>query len=209
MADVLAESWRPGIDRAAQLINAALVLCADHELNVSAFTARCAASAGSTPYAVVNAGLAALQGPRHGGAVKRVEALFQECGRPEHAHRVLASRLKRGEAVPGFGHPLYPEGDPRGRMLVDLVSGVTPRNRAAKLGRAIVHEMEELTGEGPTIDLGLALLEDALELPDGAATAIFALGRTVGWIAHALEQYESRQLIRPRARYVGPPPVET
>ncbi len=110
----------PNDESAADLFNAALILCADHELNISSFTARCVASAGSTPYAVVIAGLSALQGPKHGGYTERVEALFQEADTPENAARTIASRLRRGEAIPGFGHPLYPEGDPRGTALLAM-----------------------------------------------------------------------------------------
>jgi citrate synthase len=113
----LQRGWGVGGDKAARLLNAALVLCADHELNVSSFTARCVASAGSTLYGVVLAGLAALQGTRHGGHTARVAALLREVEAPQQARDVLAGRLRRGENIPGFGHRLYPKGDPRGRLL--------------------------------------------------------------------------------------------
>ena len=104
--------WAPKRDAAGDVIRAALVLCADHELNVSAFTARCAASAGASPYDVVSAAMATLKGYKHGGAAERVMALLAEADTRKSARTLIASRLRRGERVPGFGHPLYPAGDP-------------------------------------------------------------------------------------------------
>jgi citrate synthase len=184
-------------------VEAALILAADHELNVSAFTARCVASAGASPYQVVIAGLAALQGSKHGGHCERVEALFAETDRPERAATVLAGRLRRGEGIPGFGQPLYPDGDPRGRALLALAAEIGPDPVAA----ALVVAARDLLQEHPTIDFGLVTLARALGLPPGAALGLFALGRTAGWIAHALEQYASGVMIRPRAHYTGPAPT--
>ncbi len=205
IAETLQQSWSPQHPGARDLYNAALILCADHELNISAFTARCIASAGATPYAAVIAALSAFQGTKHGGHSKRVEALFQEIGTGSHARRVLANRLKRGEAIPGFGHPLYPEGDPRARMLMQLTAQAFPRSRRVAFARAVADAAFDLLGEYPTIDLSLVVLAQTLGLPEESAMTLFALGRTAGWIAHALEQYQMNQLIRPRARYVGPP----
>jgi len=203
IAQSLQRSWTPRNERATKLIDAALILCADHELNVSAFTARCVASAGSTPYAVVSAGLAALQGLKHGRHTERVEALMQEAGKPARARAVVTSRLKRGEAIPGFGHPLYPDGDPRGRALLQWTAEAFSRSPAVALAHALAAATGELIGEYPTVDFGLATLARAMNLPSGGALAIFALGRTIGWIGHALEQYQLNRMIRPRARYVG------
>jgi len=206
IAQALQRSWAPRDERVLRLIDAALVLCADHELNVSSFTARCVASAGSTPYAAVIAGLAALQGLKHGRHTERVEALMQEIGKPARARAAVAGRLRRGEAIPGFGHPLYPDGDPRGRALLQLTAEVFPRSPAVSLAKALAEAAGDLVGEHPTVDFGLATLARALNRPTGGALAIFALGRTVGWIGHAIEQYRLDQMIRPRARYVGPLP---
>jgi citrate synthase len=194
--------WRPG---AADALRSALILCADHELNVSAFTARCVASAASTPYDVVAAGLAALKGRRHGGYTERVEALLNEMGTPRAADATVASRLRRGEEIPGFGHPLYPDGDPRARMLLSMAESVGHRG-TTRAARALAESVYRATGEHPSLDFGLVALALAFQLPEGSALSIFALGRTIGWIAHAIEQFASDQLIRPRAQYVGPRP---
>ncbi|MCC7361100.1 MAG: citrate synthase family protein [Anaerolineales bacterium] len=209
LAEALAQAWAPRLPAAPRLLTAALILCADHELNVSAFTARCVASAGATPYDVVIAGLAALRGARHGGHTARVEALLDEIGAPGRAGRVLAARLQRGEALPGFGHRLYPPpgGDPRGRHLLALAQERLPRARAVALNRAVCAEADRLLGERPTLDFALVVLARALRLPPGAPLALFALGRTAGWVAQALEQYALGDMIRPRARYVGVAPA--
>ena len=205
----LQQSWAPDEPQAATLLNAALVLCADHELNVSSFTARCVASAGATPYAATIAGLCALSGVKHGGNTERVEAFLKEVGAAEHIRDVMAGRLRRGESVPGFGHPLYPEGDPRGKALLEATAATYPEAPAVELASAVVTEASELIGERPTIDFGLVILALALGLPAGGALALFALGRIVGWIGHAIEQYQSGRMIRPRARYTGEQPLDS
>jgi len=231
VASVLARAWAVAPEEAAagsrteRLLDAALVLSADHELNVSAFTARCVASAGAPPQSAVAAALAALGGARHGGHCDRVEALFAEmagapgataaspvtavaAGRaavPARVRERLAGRLRRGEEIPGFGQPLYPDGDPRARLLLELAA--TSRSPQTVLATELAAAGFDLLGERPNLDFGLVALARALELPPGAALAIFAVGRTAGWVAHVLEQYADARLIRPRARYVGPEPL--
>ncbi len=203
MAQRLQEVWTAQIPQAAELFNTALIYCADHELNASAFTARVAASAQATPYQVVIAGLSTLQGRLHGGVTGRVDAFLREVGTPQQAHRVIGDRLKRGERIPGFGHPLYPDGDPRGRALLAQVTAVLPDAPGTLLAQAVAQGMADTVGLQPNIDFALTALAWALELPSGTPLALFALGRTAGWIGQAMEQYQLGQLIRPRARYVG------
>ena len=207
LAETLQQGWVAGDPQVIGCLNTALVLCADHELNVSSFTARCVASAGATPYAVVAAGLAALQGTKHGGHTARVEALLQEVGTPQAARTALTSRLRRGESLAGFGHPFYPAGDPRCAALLRLASAVRPTSPAVALATAVSRVAYEVMGEYPTLDFGLAVLGRALELPPGGAMALFAIGRAMGWLGHAIEQYQQDRIIRPRARYVGVLPV--
>jgi citrate synthase len=201
--EALARAWRR--PKATEAIRTALVLCADHELNVSAFTARCVASAGSTLYDTIAAALAALKGARHGGESRRVAALFEETSTPRRARAVIASRLDRGERISGFGHPLYPEGDPRAKTLLRIAER-GPNRREWKRARALAAAARGLLDEAPTLDFGLVALARAYDLPEHAPLMLFAVGRTVGWIAHALEQYTGGQLIRPRATYTGPVP---
>jgi len=196
----LAVAWR--LDKArADILRRCLVLIADHELNASTFVARCVASTGATPYAVVSAALSALSGRRHGGASARAEALFAEIARGGDPMAVMAGRLARGEDLPGFGQFLYPAGDPRAVAILDAIVQALPKARiqietAAAAGT-------RLTGLHPNVDFALAAAATGLGLPRNAALALFVVGRTVGWIAHAIEQYESGTLIRPRARYTG------
>ncbi|MCC6892602.1 MAG: citrate synthase family protein [Anaerolineae bacterium] len=200
IAETLAAAWST---EAAHLLNAAMVLCADHELNASSFAARVTASVDANPYAVVQAGLAALQGLKHGGHTSRVTAFMREVGQVERVQQVIGERLRRGDDLPGFGHRLYPEGDPRAQALMAMLAEHAPDSPDFMLATAIAQAVTGVSGKLPTIDFALATLEWVLGLPDGAALALFALGRTVGWIGHAIEQYRAGAIIRPRARYVG------
>lgn len=198
LAERLAIGW--GSDRPRD-IEAALVLSADHELNVSAFTARTVASADAALEHVLLAALCALRGRRHGGLTDRVEALVRDATADGPAR--AAERALTDGALPGFGHPLYPDGDPRAVELLRLAGGGDP----AVAG--LVALAEEQLGVRPTLDLGLAALARALGLPPGAALGMFALGRSAGWVAHALEARRDDRLVRPRSRYTGPPPVRS
>jgi citrate synthase len=190
----LATAWRK--PRAEDILRRTLVLLADHELNASTFAVRVAASTGASLSACLLAGLATLTGPLHGGASRALSSLF-ETARRVGADAAVRGWLQRGEPLPAFGHPLYPQGDPRAVALM----------RHCKLSamvQAVRIAAEDLTGEPPNVDFALAALADAYSLPRQAPFVMFALSRSVGWIAHALEQTATGQLIRPRARYVGP-----
>jgi citrate synthase len=191
----LARQWH--CPAASDPIRQALVLCADHELNASTFAVRVVASTGAGLTASVIAGLAALSGPRHGGMALRVKRLLDEIGTPGKARAVISARLRRGERIPGFDHPLYPDGDPRARMLLASC-------RNDPLLRAMLKAALDLAGLLPSLDIGLVAIEREFRLPRGSALSLFAIGRTVGWLAHALEQRVSPQLIRPRAKFVPP-----
>lgn len=197
--DRLASAWgHHATSRASDLIRRALVLLADHELNASTFAARVAASTGASLAACALAGLAALSGPRHGGAPAAVRGLLTEAAGvgPEAA---VAARLAEDRVIPGFGHPLYPEGDPRAEALIDRLS--LPAEVQA-LRTAVLAQ----TGMAANVDFALVALGESLNLPADAPFALFAVARCAGWIAHAMEQGQTDQLIRPRARYVGPAP---
>ena len=203
---VLAQAWHPGDDGFADLVRAALVVCADHELNVSAFAARVVASTGAHLHATVSAGLAALSGPRHGGATARAYALIAEArdsGRP--ADHVQA-RWNRGDDLPGFGHALYPDGDPRASTLLAMLRTHRGRTAAMRAIDQVIAGGEAASGQRPNIDFLLAATCHVYGLPATPALVLFASGRLTGWLAHALEQQALGKLIRPRAHYVGAVP---
>jgi citrate synthase len=212
----LARAWRVD-DRAAEILRMTLVLCADHELNVSSFTARCVASSGATPYAAVIAGLSAIEGFRHGGASARVEAMLASIAAASGAtrgrvvsgaiRRELAARLRRGEDLASFGHPLYPSGDPRAILLLDRLRQEYSKSPELAFVSAVIAAADRLDRDPPNVDFALAAVARVLALPAGAPMVLFAIGRSLGWIAHVMEQYASGQLVRPRARYVGPQPL--
>jgi citrate synthase len=198
----IARVWVSDDKHAAELIRRALVLLADHELNASTFTARCAASTGLNLYDAVIAGLAALKGPKHGGASVLASRLVKTLVDNDVAP-VIRERVALGERFAGFGHGVYKRGDPRAQSLLDaLARAGAPR----KFTREIPERIAEATGEFVNIDYALAVLVQVLRLPAGSELALFAMSRSVGWIAHASEQLQHGKLIRPRARYVGPAP---
>ncbi len=196
--DRLAQAW--GAPAAAQPIRRALVLAADHELNASAFAARLAASTGAGLPACVLAGLATLSGPAHGGVTTEMGRLFRAARRlgPETALGRWSQR-NAGVAPPGFGHRLYPEGDPRADALLSAL-GSPP------LVATLRQTGEAATGQPVNFDFALGALAVVHGLPVDAPRVLFTVARTCGWLAHALEQTATARLIRPRARYTGPPP---
>lgn len=182
---------------AADIIRRALVLLADHELNASTFATRVAVSTGAPLAAGVLSGLAALSGPLHGGAsegVLQLVASVEKIG----ANAAVREWLSLGRLVSGFGHPLYPFGDPRAKALLQQFA--LP-DEYAELSTVVEREI----GEQPNIDFALSAATRVYGLPREAPLILFALGRCVGWLAHALEQVTVGQPIRPRAQYVGPP----
>lgn len=192
----LARQWqRPD---AADPLRRALVLLAEHELNASTFAARVTASTGAPLAAAVLSGLAALSGPLHGNASQSMLGLLDQTHRLG-AESAIAAHLRQGGTLPCFGHRLYAEGDARAAAL--LASFAVP-----PVFVDLAAAGERLTGEKPNIDFALAAMTTAFDLPEDAPLQIFALARSVGWIAHALEQVETGALIRPRARYTGPEP---
>ncbi len=181
---LLARSWSTH-PRAADLIRRALVLCADHELNASTYAARVAASAGASLPAALLAGLATLSGTGHGGLTTLSGAWID-------AVEKSAAPRPDTKIPPGFGHPLYPDGDPRAAELLSQCGLSAYWTRC-------IDTIHEQTGLRPGLDFSLATLERQLALPKGAGLAVFAIGRIAGWSAHVFEQRETGKLIRPRA----------
>jgi len=196
------------------VLDAALVLLADHELAASTVAARVAASVRADPYAVAAAGLATLSGSLHGGASLAVEALLAEIEQPGlalrqakmRAGRVLGERLRRGERLRGLGHPLYPDGDPRAAHLLARLRRAAGGSPRLAVVEALLDATRRRGLPPPNVDLALAALGHVAEMTRGSGEAIFAVARVAGWLAHALEEYERATPIRLRAVYTGPPP---
>ena len=189
-------------------MSAALVLLADHELAASTLAARAAASVRADPYAVVGTGLGAVSGALHGGASLGAETLMAAASGPDDVPRVVAELLRRGEKVPGFGHFVYRGGDPRAVVLLDLVRRAAPKSGPLAVADALVAEIRQKSLPEPNIDFAIATLARAAGMVRGGAEAIFAVARTAGWIAHALEAYAGPGPLRPRAVYTGKPAAD-
>jgi len=184
-------------------LNAALVLLADHDMAASTLAARVAASTRADPYAVVTAGLSALDGPLHGGASRLTYRLLADAVAAGSAVDVVAERLRTGEPVHGFGHRLYPDGDPRSAALLALLpDGPGEIRRIIDDVNALVSRRQ---GTRPNIDFALAALALLYGMPAEAGETVFAIARTAGWLAHALEEYQDMPArYRPIGRYTGP-----
>lgn len=191
----LARGWKQGPE-VAEWLRVALVLLADHELTSSAFAARIAASTGASLPACLLAGLCTLSGPSHGDASGQIQGYLAEVTHLG-ADGVLQRHLAMGSPLAGFGHHLYPDGDPRARALLALFQ---PRPDIARF----IEQGSVMTGLPPNVDMALAALVASLQLPPDAAFALIAIARSVGLLAHCFEQLEVRQPIRPRGRYIGP-----
>lgn len=191
----LARGW--GQDHAgAELIRRAIVLVADHEITSSAFAARITASTGASLPGCLLTGLSTLSGPLHGDASGRVRAVFDDVGRLGAQH-VVAHHLQSAIPIPGFGHHLYPDGDPRADALLEVLD--PPAELASFIEKVVA-----LTGLKPNIDVALATLAAQLKLPRDASFALFVTARSVGLLAHCIEQLRVGKVIRPRGRYTGP-----
>ncbi|MGS1080125.1 citrate synthase family protein [Pseudoxanthomonas beigongshangi] len=204
---LLAEAWKPGDEAFADTVRAALVLCAEHELNVSAFAARVVASTGAHLHATVCSGLAALSGPRHGGATARAYSLIEAACAADSPRDFIAARWQQGEDLPGFGHALYPHGDPRATELLACLRHRHADTPVMRRMEAVISATEDINGLRPNVDFTLAAICHANALPAAPALVMFAAARLAGWLAHALEQQAQGRLIRPRASYAGVPPV--
>ncbi len=193
IAQIVSNAWGTHLD-APRIIEQALVLCADHELNASTYAARVAASAGANLPAALLAGAATLSGDMHGGMTNQARAWadklrLAKSSEREHLLPVVSS-------PPGFGHPFYKNGDPRALALLDACGSPID-------WMMVTNFVQEQTGTAPTLDFGLAMVEAHLNLPRGCGLGIFALGRMAGWIAHIFEQRKKGKLIRPRAMFSG------
>ena len=197
---------------AVQAINAALIVSADHELNASTFAARITASTGADLYACIQAGVSAFSGRHHGLASIEVYDFITGMLASGDCDKYLIEIGVKGRAVPGFGHSLYPLGDPRASQLIDRAYSLA-KERGAEADKymqmmtALITAARKQSDLFPNLDLGLVAIALALGLSDVGASSLFALGRMAGWTAHIMEQRQQGFLLRPRARYVGRLPL--
>jgi len=201
---LFARSWGKRDRRAQDGIRLALVLSADHELNASTFTVRVVTSTGASLYMALCGGLAAMSGARHGGVSERASGMLEQFAAARDVEAAVIDWHASGTHFYGFGHPLYPEGDPRAAAIFDWIDAHLPGGADRRLLATVTATVEKLIGHRANVDFALVSLCRLLGLPRPAPMMLFAGGRVAGWIAHAMEQAESRALIRPRARYVGP-----
>ncbi|MDN2696305.1 citrate synthase family protein [Janthinobacterium sp. SUN073] len=199
----LAQAWNADANQ-TELLRATLVLLADHELNTSTFAVRCVASTGASLPAALGAGLAALSGNKHGGGSAAARCMLtQALAAPDARDAIGAFYKMFAPEFAGFGHPLYPHGDPRAAYLLGILSTMGHGHPQLAAILAVCAAAGQLLDAKPNADLALAAMELAFGWPEGAGMSMFALARSAGWIAHAAEQAASTALIRPRARYIG------
>jgi citrate synthase len=193
-------------DRKARILDKALILHADHELNASTFAARVAAATLSDLYSSITAAIGTLAGPLHGGANVEVEAMLRRVGKPERAEEYVGSLLAQKKKVPGFGHRVYKTEDPRAYELRKMAAEMAEESGDTlfyEMSRRIEEFMIKEKGINANVDFYSASVYRALGLPSELFIPVFAISRMVGWTAHVLEQYDNNRLIRPRAEYIG------
>ncbi|MFI6038247.1 citrate synthase [Streptomyces sp. NPDC051315] len=202
-------SWRPAAEAPLHVLDTALGLLVDHDLAASTLAVRVAASARAHAYAAVSAGLGVLEGPLHGAASGLAHRLVQEVLDQGSAAPVVAEELRAGRRIPGLGHRLYPGEDPRARVLFALLEEVPEAAPALAAARDIVATTARYSPLHANVDLALAVLTASCGMEATAGETVFAVARTAGWIAHALEEYAERPLrMRPSGHYVGPMPPQ-
>lgn len=200
-------SPRPLTTARAQLLDSALILLADHELATSTLAARVAASTRADPFAVVLAGLGALSGPLHGRAALHVQELLLSAHNAPSPEAAVGVALSSGRPLPGLGHPVYRTRDPRAEIVLARLTPLLEAPQRMLIDRVLRAARSAPDAPAPNIDFALGALAYASDMPLGATEAIFALARTAGFIAHALEEYGEAPLrFRGRALYDGPAP---
>jgi citrate synthase len=190
-----------------------LIATIDHGFNASTFTSRVITSTGADLGAAITGAIGALSGPLHGGAPSRALDLLDEIGTVDRAGEVVRRKIENGERIMGFGHRVYKTRDPRSVLLREVAERVG--GDEAKLATAVEDVVVDTLAElkpgrelYANVEYYAGIVMEAAGLPPELFTATFAASRTVGWCAHVLEQAADNRLIRPSARYVGPPPPQ-
>jgi citrate synthase len=189
-----------------RVLDAALVLLADHELATSTLAARVAASSWADPYLVIQAGLAALGGPLHGGASSGARRLIEEVENGTSPASAIGERLRERQRIAGFGHSIYVDSDPRAKVLLDLLERTDGLLHSVP---GLIDTMRNRDLPFPNVDLALAAFAEQHDMVGDAPEIIFAVARIVGWLGHAAEEYQHRLRFRTRAVYIGAPPARS
>ncbi|OYY73333.1 MAG: citrate synthase [Gammaproteobacteria bacterium 28-57-27] len=195
----------------ARIMDACLVLHAEHTINASTFAALVCGSTLAAPNLVVASAIGTLAGPLHGGANQRVLEMLREIGSPENAESWLEKRLANKQVVWGFGHREYKVKDPRADILQSMLEelrehrggNISPLYEIAKALETAAYERLSQKGVHPNVDFYSGVLYDALGIPEDQFTPIFAISRTAGWLAHWKEQIANNRIYRPTQEYVG------
>jgi citrate synthase len=189
-----------------------LILVIDHGFNASTFTGRVVASTGASIVDVACAAIGALAGPLHGGAPSRALDALDAIGTPERAAAWVRGEVAAGRRIMGFGHAVYRAPDPRSTLLREVAAelGGELVERAMAIETEILTTLVELKPDRPlpsNVEFYAGVIMESVGLPRSMFTPTFAVSRTIGWCAHAVEQAAEGKLIRPSARYVGPAPT--
>jgi citrate synthase len=191
-----------------RLLNATMILCMDHDLAISTMSARVAASARADPYAAVIASLSTLDGAMHGAAsIAAVEMLTETMatGRPE---RAISDQIARFRIIPGFGHIVYKEVDPRAEFLFTAMRDLPEYREVLSAADRISDVVHSRSPRPANLDLALAVLVIGAKMQADAGELIFAVSRTAGWISHILDEYAQPAMrLRPESRYTGTTPL--
>ncbi len=202
--------------QAAAAVERYLVATIDHGFNASTFTARVAASAGTDVASAVVAALGTFAGPLHGGAPDRALEAVDEIGSPERVEDYVRAKLEAGDRIMGFGHAVYRTADPRAVLLREVARELRdrPGGGIVALAETVEERTEALLAEyrpdrdlRANVEFWAGVVMHLAGIPREMFTPTFAVSRVVGWCAHVLEQAGSSTIIRPSARYVGPPPA--
>jgi citrate synthase len=190
-----------------RVLDAALVLHAEHGFNASTFAARVTAATLADMHAAVTAAIAALKGPLHGGANQEVMELLLDCGTADAAEERIRSMLAAGEKIPGFGHRVYRTLDPRATFLRKMSKQLgqdAGNTKWYEMSERLIPIMKEVKNIHPNVDFFSASAYYTMGIPIDLYTPIFAIARAAGWTAHIMEQHSNNRIIRPQDDYRGP-----
>ena len=204
---VLCSRWGHTSPAAYRTLQAAVIVSMAHPPDVDALAARSAATLHASLHDTTLAGLSAFRGTRATGEIHRVDALFREAGDAHQLAQTIADRQARGDDIPGFGHPAFPDGDPRARLILQMIRthfGGMDGAAFAIAGEQVGHDH---LGKQPRLSFAMVALARALQLPRDAAVALFAVARSVHWMAQAMEAIHADASLTVASTYTGPPPT--